>query len=336
MFVNRASDSALKLIDFGLACKKDLLVESVNSGISGVLARWLPVSRKFLTPQPQAGSPGYMSPEMLQGFYDEKSDLFSVGVLLYQLLTGFSPWQSDGPISKDIVLKSRPSYPSAIWGCISAAARNLTENLLRKNLKKRFSANEALKHIWLTDRKQIHGHASQLTVSVFDGLKGFAEHGNFKRLVLQLLARGLTEFQVQDLRKKFLALDSAGDGLLTLDELTRGVKELGIHLGNVELQDIVNSVSSGSRSISYNDFIAALCERKIKFESVHLREVFDRLDVFNEGRITVQGLQQVFSNQALLSDDEADGIFGKDRKGISFEEFCKLVSSSSYTQSYMD
>ena len=41
------------------------------------------------------GTPHYIAPEILEGYVDERSDVYSVGILLYQMLTGYVPF--DGP-----------------------------------------------------------------------------------------------------------------------------------------------------------------------------------------------------------------------------------------------
>ena len=66
-------DNKLKLIDFGLS-------KQSNNG------------KKMKT---VAGTPYYMSPEVLDNSidYDSKADMWSIGVLLYVLLSGYLPFQ---------------------------------------------------------------------------------------------------------------------------------------------------------------------------------------------------------------------------------------------------
>lgn len=46
------------------------------------------------------GSAGYMSPEQAEGLtFDQRTDIFSLGVIMYQLLTGFNPFQANNPFS---------------------------------------------------------------------------------------------------------------------------------------------------------------------------------------------------------------------------------------------
>jgi len=78
------ADGQVKVADFGIA--RATGTESVTRG-SEVL-----------------GSAGYLSPEQAQGEpVDARSDLYSLGVVLYQLLTGRTPFDGDTPVAVDVV-----------------------------------------------------------------------------------------------------------------------------------------------------------------------------------------------------------------------------------------
>lgn len=62
-------DKEVKLIDFGLS------KQSSSSSLSTI-----------------AGTPYYMAPEVLEGYYNNKCDIWSLGVLLYVLLSGYLPF----------------------------------------------------------------------------------------------------------------------------------------------------------------------------------------------------------------------------------------------------
>ena len=70
IMITRGND--VKLIDFGL---------SKNSGITHGSMHTI------------AGTPYYMAPEVLKGSYNEKADMWSLGVLLYTLVSGYLPFQ---------------------------------------------------------------------------------------------------------------------------------------------------------------------------------------------------------------------------------------------------
>jgi tRNA A-37 threonylcarbamoyl transferase component Bud32/HAMP domain-containing protein len=92
------------------------------------------------------GTPNYMSPEQVQGLaVDARSDLFSAGVVLYQMLTGHLPFESDSMISVVYKIantdapsldKLRPDLPLSLRRVIARA--------LKKTPEKRYQSGEAL------------------------------------------------------------------------------------------------------------------------------------------------------------------------------------------------
>ena len=95
------------------------------------------------------GTSFYMAPEILKKSYNEKSDLWSCGVILYILLSGEPPFY--GITDEEIYIKiwnCKYQIEGEIWNEISSEAKDLIKNLLNKDHKLRFSAEQALNHIW--------------------------------------------------------------------------------------------------------------------------------------------------------------------------------------------
>jgi serine/threonine protein kinase len=96
-----------------------------------------------------AGTPYYMSPEQADGLSaDERTDLYSLGVILYQMLTGDKPYV--GATADEILDQHRsaalPTLPSEL-----AACQPLLNNLLAKDPAQRFgSAREAIEALQQT------------------------------------------------------------------------------------------------------------------------------------------------------------------------------------------
>lgn len=85
------------------------------------------------------GTPAYMSPEQIQGEVelDGRSDIYTLGIILYEMLSGKHPYQSNTPIAVAVkhmfeptprILDSRPDLPPEIQGIINKAMSKLRED----------------------------------------------------------------------------------------------------------------------------------------------------------------------------------------------------------------
>ncbi len=114
-------DGVVKLMDFGIA-------------------RFLDESQVTMTGA-LVGSPAYMSPEQArEGDLDGRSDLFSLGTLLFQLVTGHLPFGGSNPsvILKNIIEGNRPAV-TELAGTVSPALADVIERLLQPDREQRFN-----------------------------------------------------------------------------------------------------------------------------------------------------------------------------------------------------
>jgi serine/threonine-protein kinase len=123
-------DGTVKVVDFGLA-----RIESSNLTETGTLL----------------GTPAYMSPEQFLGLpVDARSDIFSAGVMLYQMLTGDRPFTGSPSTIMQKVLRQEPVEPSVLNPTLSAAWDTLVKRALAKKPDDRVqSAREFAEHIRL-------------------------------------------------------------------------------------------------------------------------------------------------------------------------------------------
>ncbi|CAD8094926.1 unnamed protein product [Paramecium sonneborni] len=104
----------------------------------------------------RCGTIGYVAPEVLRNeIYDYKVDMFSVGVILFILLTGEVPFQGDSD-TDDLLQQNalcQIDFNKLNNRSISLAAQDFVRLLLDENVKIRPNAQEALQHSWFNSQK---------------------------------------------------------------------------------------------------------------------------------------------------------------------------------------
>lgn len=129
LLVSKGDDSEMKIADFGFA-KKAPNEECLST---------------------QCGTPGYVAPEILEGAkYGTRSDMWSLGVIVYILLGGYPPFIEN--TQKALFRKIRKGeyeFHEQYWKSVSQEAKNLIGQLLTVDPKKRITAREALNNSWI-------------------------------------------------------------------------------------------------------------------------------------------------------------------------------------------
>eukprot|EP00579_Thalassiosira_antarctica_P033228 CAMPEP_0201995208 /NCGR_PEP_ID=MMETSP0905-20130828/2744_1 /ASSEMBLY_ACC=CAM_ASM_000554 /TAXON_ID=420261 /ORGANISM="Thalassiosira antarctica, Strain CCMP982" /LENGTH=1066 /DNA_ID=CAMNT_0048550269 /DNA_START=29 /DNA_END=3226 /DNA_ORIENTATION=- len=101
----------------------------------------------------RCGTPGFVAPEILltgvNGGYGNKVDMFSAGVTLYVMLSGYEPFygESDAELI-DANREAKVDFPHADWHSVSIEGRDLIERMLVVDPIKRIGPSEALRHPW--------------------------------------------------------------------------------------------------------------------------------------------------------------------------------------------
>jgi len=125
-------DGRVKILDFGLAKLRPPRVESVGSGVA---------TRKAITDAGTVmGTVGYMSPEQVRGQEaDHRSDIFSFGVILYEMLSGKRTFVGDSAIEvMNAILKEEPAELSETNAKISPQLEKIVQRCLEKRPEMRF------------------------------------------------------------------------------------------------------------------------------------------------------------------------------------------------------
>ncbi|GGX12796.1 serine/threonine-protein kinase PksC [Streptomyces malachitofuscus] len=119
----------VKVMDFGIA-------RAMQSGVTSMTQTGMVV-----------GTPQYLSPEQALGRgVDARSDLYSVGIMLFQLVTGRLPFEADSPLAIAYAhVQEEPPTASSINRSLPPAVDALIARALRKNPNERFPSAEAMR-----------------------------------------------------------------------------------------------------------------------------------------------------------------------------------------------
>jgi serine/threonine protein kinase len=106
------------------------------------IARVLGDTNPGLTTQGVVGTPSYMSPEQAQGKQlDGRSDIYALGVMLFEMATGRRPFESDTPYSIAVMqVTSQPPMPRTLNPTISTALEVVILKALKKSREERYSS----------------------------------------------------------------------------------------------------------------------------------------------------------------------------------------------------
>ena len=141
----------VKVLDFGLA---KLTERTPSAGdISG--APTLPISPQTIAGQ-TVGTPSYMSPEQAEGReIDARSDIFSFGIMLYQMFTGVLPFTGSSAFSVlASVLRDEPKPVAEAAPGISPQLAEVVTRCLRKDPNLRYQSIEDAKNALEGERRQ--------------------------------------------------------------------------------------------------------------------------------------------------------------------------------------
>jgi len=166
LLVSKSDDSHVKIADFGFA--KKVYEENTLST--------------------QCGTPGYVAPEILEGQkYDQRADMWSVGVILYILLGGYPPFIEN--TQRELFRKIKRGdyeFHEEYWGTVSKEARNLIKSLLTVDPKDRLTAKTSLENSWI--RGDSDSLAKNDLGKNLQSLKRFNAKRKFKAAVSTIVA----------------------------------------------------------------------------------------------------------------------------------------------------
>ena len=312
---DKGSDLIIKIIDWGCAknFKKNEKLTNKN------------------------GTPYYIAPEVLEGNYDEKCDVWSCGVILYIMLCGYPPFDAEN--EDEILLKVKEGkfeFPKEEWKNISKEAIDLINKMLTFEPNKRLSALECLSHNWFKKNKDNKNISNKkIAKNVISNMKKFKRDRKLEQATISFIVNQLiSKEERKELIKQFQEWDTNGDGVLSRDEIIEGYRKTYGAVDENEIDNIMKSIDlDGNGVIDYNEFLSSAFNRDKIMSKDNLELTFKAFDSDGSGKISADELMHIFMkgdksgnlNKEIFEQMVKDADENGDGE-ISFDEFKHIMT----------
>ena len=315
LFSNKKDYSTLKLIDFGLATTKR--------------------DRKTV------GTPFFMSPEMIKGDSCPKSDIWSVGIIVYYMLTEKLAFDEKKPsndhnghhnnkektLFEKIKKEDYDINPLIEIKC-SDEAIDFVKNCLKKSVKERYDTQQCLNHAWI--KKYDSKNDSNILISkARDTLLDFVKKTALQKEIYYFIAKISTENDLAKLKNFFNQLDRRSAGILSIDDIENGFKEIGIKITDSELKLIWEGLDfHKDGQVNYSEFLAAMISSYHFEKEEKLWSVFNlfKENKKNRNYITYESMSNAVKALNLnIDENELKNCFKQFNEELKFEDFKKII-----------
>jgi calcium-dependent protein kinase len=305
---------------------KDLTIKIVDFGNSG---RRTQTSKKIKTNEIQ-----FLAPETFDGDLTSKADVWSVGVILFILLTGLPVvlGESEHDITENLTLFNL-NLNEADWTLVSQGGRELVEQMLSP-MGKRPTAKQASRNQWLKDKAQSQ-MSIQVLEQVMENIRNFTVGNKLRDIVSTfIVTHCLTTNDVKEIRDSFRKFDTNNDGKLSRQELLVQYK---IVVGETQAEEEVGRIfaavdTDNSGFIDYTEFLKACIDPKKLLSKRNIAAAFGAFDKDGSGTITPSELKAILDAEGLVDDDSWGEVVEQiDANGdgvIDLDEFEEIVSKT--------
>ena len=277
------------------------------------------------------GSAYYVAPEVLNDEYNEKCDLWSLGIIMYILLTGRPPYyaRTSSKILEQIRSSPIVITPFKVLG-LSIESVDLLKLLLEHDPEKRISSKEAISHPWI----QLHRNHDLPNINIaLDKLMSFNNESKLKEAVhIFLASQVISNSEFTSIRKNFQVLDKDGDGKLTKSELmAQYSKTMSISDAEKVVDEILERLDQdGDGMIDYTEFLVSCHDMQKAISREQLEFAFKMFDSDGSGTITVDEIKNTLTDGQIINEEAWHIILKEaDANGdgsIDLKEFVNLMS----------
>ena len=308
LFSDKRNIFSLKLIDFGLATFQEQEKKT-------------------------AGTPMYMSPEMVEGNGTYVSDIWSVGVVVYQMVTGKLPFDGGENDENQILYEhiKNDEYNKEKLNNVECSddVKDFIDKALQKDIKKRMTVQEALNHPWIKKFNVNSLDPSLLNENTIQLLLNFSKKPALQKEIYYFLAKISNENDIAIYKNIFNFFDVNNKGGLSKNDLKEGLEKNKIDIDEDTLDIIFDGLDfHNNGKIYYSEFLAAMVSSKDFNKEEKIISVFNLLkeNEQNNNYITYDSLENAAKALNLnINKERIKHCFKRLNESINLEKFQKII-----------
>ena len=283
------------------------------------------------------GSAYYIAPEVLQGKYNEKCDIWSCGVIMYILLSGKPPFGGEDDEILEKIKKGKYDTKDSVWTNVSTEAKDLIKHMLDMNTLSRISAQKALSHKWFKKykmREKFTNIGAEKLKNSIENIKKFKSENKLQQAALAFLVHNSLHLpEVKDIVRIFKNIDQNGDGRITKDEMSIALSKMyNVPDVDEEVNEIFANVDNDNNGyIEYEEYIRASIDKQTLMTDPILKYTFKFFDQDGSGEITADEIFKILfkGHDRKESDQLIKDLMKKidvdENASIDFNEFKNLM-----------
>ena len=287
----------------------------------------------------------FVAPETIKdNNYDEQSDIYSIGILAYYIITGKIPYinycYSD---PKDYILNNKSSneFNDPLFENITSQGKNLIKSMINKNPKYRITAEKALKSNWfitLETKKTLKVPNNEYK-NILHNIETYKRTNRLQEIALSFLVHNIPDIDdIRNINKVYSNFNSSFDGKMPLKQLQEGFenylnsKSLEKSEFDKKMKGIFDLLDTNKNDyIDYEEFCRGGIDKQLFTDKDVLRFAFDFIDKDGSGIINFQELRVILSKDDNLK--EVEQIIEEIEMGegnlsaLTFEKFEEMMNS---------
>lgn len=320
----------------------NILIDEKNSnGLYNIKLIDFGTAKIFLNLQHQiTGAPHFISPEVINGEYNEKCDLWSCGVILYGLFKGTFPFTGNTQNELFENIKAgKYDIRCPPFEAVANDAKDLIMKLLKTDPSQRIGAQKALDHPWFKRLKIKETYFDidfEMVQKLLENILSYAPTNSLQKPVIAFLIHnhGDKSEEVKHANNLFAKIDINNNGTLDRREFIINCinfyRKYNKQVDDKFLGTLFDKIDyDHSKLIGYREFICAAVDKTIFIKEDILQEAFHFFDKDKNGSISLEEVQKAFSSMKGYKNKDFEDILrevdiNKDDK-IDFQEFKTMM-----------